>query len=548
MRALKEYVIYDKVQISAQTNGLFYFLRKLPLIGKKIPEAVYGGTDFKQVVFIFVFVFRLFMGMGMKFLYLFAAFGLQLYLGLLTGLFDESNPLMFSMEQSLLLWVLLLNAVNFLGAWFLSMDVAVWKFVEGFQIPRVRFVRSRHLLDTFKQALFYVPAALLAGGMASSFRVALGIPLAYLALRFFWSWFSRATWQLFPKARLYLGLMVTIILLASAGLGFWFFGEWGHFLFTWPSIVGWGLLAAFFALQLSKFQNEDAYVHHLWEKTTQALDKAQVNVAERELKLSMVKKMELATSERVDNLSGNAYLDALLFLRYKTMLRKALWLRLGLIIVPGLILIGFAFFFGDDSTSWTDFDPEAQDSIVAILMFVMYFVSFGKNIVQIAFANCDFAMLRYPFYRESRSIVASFRFRFLKTLGYNAILGSALFGVILLASIGYFRDFYGTFLLTKAVVITILALLFSFHDLFLYYLIQPFSEDMQVKSPLYQFIRGAFYMVIFQSLSIQEGLNALLGDRFQVNVILALLTVSALYVLIGFPVIYKWAPKTFKLR
>lgn len=542
---LKEYAIYDKVQVTAQTNGVLLFLRKIPFVGKLIPESIYGSDDLKQVVLVFVFILRLLLGIGWKFAYVFGAFGLQLYFWLLFG---EDNPLAFDLWQSLLIWVLLMNVIGFLSAWFPSMDVPVWKFLEAFRLPRQQFVPAKFLIDTVKQALFYVPVAILAGFMASSPLLAIAIPVAYAAIRIFWQWLGKMTWQLIPKSRTWVGIVLALLLLTGSGLIFWFFGSWGRFLFTLPSFLGWVCLAAYFTFQLLSVKDEAAYVQHIWEKTTLALDKISNGRVEKEHKTSMVKKMEMGTSEKAEHLKGNAYLDALLFQRYGTMLRKALWARLGLILAPGIFLIGFAFFFNGEPMMLEDFNQEDWDGVLALLMFVMYFVSFGKNVVQIAFANCDFAMLRYPFYRDGSSIVASFRYRFLKVLGYNLILAGTLFSVVATASIGLSGHFNGSFFGTVGLSLLVFTFLFSFHDLFLYYMIQPFSEDMQVKSPLYQFIRAAFYVVIINNTLVQDGINFLLGGLFEITLVWVLLAISVVYVLVGFPIVYKWAPKTFRLK
>nr|WP_313095616.1 hypothetical protein [Streptococcus parasuis] len=40
-----------------------------------------------------------------------------------------------------------------------------------------------------------------------------------------------------------------------------------------------------------------------------------------------------------------------------------------------------------------------------------------------------------------------------------------------------------------------LTALFSFHDLFIYYILQPFTKDMEVINPVYKFLSGALYWV-----------------------------------------------------
>ena len=82
-------------------------------------------------------------------------------------------------------------------------------------------------------------------------------------------------------------------------------------------------------------------------------------------------------------------------------------------------------------------------------------------------------------------------------------------------------------------------LFFSFHDLFIYYLLQPFTDDMAVVSPLYRFLSFGMYWVAWLFTQIHfygYGYAILIG------------TVTLLYVGIGTAVIYRVAPKTFRIR
>lgn len=96
-------------------------------------------------------------------------------------------------------------------------------------------------------------------------------------------------------------------------------------------------------------------------------------------------------------------------------------------------------------------------------------------------------------------------------------------------------QFFGTLLL----LLLALGILFSFHELFIYYLLQPFTVDMSVKSPLYKVITWVFYYFAYMNTQVR-------ATGFLYVIFISI--ISILYVAIGLVVIYKMAPKTFKIK
>jgi hypothetical protein len=84
-----------------------------------------------------------------------------------------------------------------------------------------------------------------------------------------------------------------------------------------------------------------------------------------------------------------------------------------------------------------------------------------------------------------------------------------------------------------------LSILFSFHELFVYYILQPFTSDFEVKNPVYKFVDWLFYMLAYVSLQIKSV-------GFEYGIIISIF--SIFYFIVGVVVIIKVAPKTFKLK
>ena len=84
-----------------------------------------------------------------------------------------------------------------------------------------------------------------------------------------------------------------------------------------------------------------------------------------------------------------------------------------------------------------------------------------------------------------------------------------------------------------------LTALFSFHDLFIYYILQPFTKDMEVINPVYKFLSGALYWVAYLNIKLDLGSH--------LYVLLISLAMIA-YVSIGHWILLKKAPQTFRLK
>ncbi|MDG3146666.1 hypothetical protein MKL27_07295 [Streptococcus suis] len=247
--------------------------------------------------------------------------------------------------------------------------------------------------------------------------------------------------------------------------------------------------------------------------------------------LQMQDKLSTEKGKDLSHLSGMTYLNALLFDRYKKVLYKKVrnWV-LSLVVIL-VALEALRYYLGPF---------ELTDTILLRFLpfsfMIMYIASSGKVVVQMVFVNCDISMLHYPFYREAKTIIAGFNYRFWQICKLNLIFACSLFLTIMV--LGRFAFSMETILLTALLLISLTAL-FSFHDLFIYYILQPFTKDMDVSNPLYKFLSWALYWVAY--------LNSKLDLGSHLYILLISLAMIA-YVSIGYWILLKKAPQTFRLK
>jgi fumarate reductase subunit D len=90
-----------------------------------------------------------------------------------------------------------------------------------------------------------------------------------------------------------------------------------------------------------------------------------------------------------------------------------------------------------------------------------------------------------------------------------------------------------------AVLLLCLGLFFSFNDLFLYYVIQPYDIVGNAKSAIYKIINFVIYCVAFVNLNLRL-------DFIVYTIFIAVIT--AAYLIVGTFLLLKLAPKRFRLR
>ena len=174
---------------------------------------------------------------------------------------------------------------------------------------------------------------------------------------------------------------------------------------------------------------------------------------------------------------------------------------------------------------------------LAIFVFVMYFVNRGAIITQAMFFNCDHAMLSYNFYREPKTLLGLFKKRLITVIKVN-LLPAITIGIGNAIILGLNNTSILT-IMCMIIFIICLSIFFSTHYLVIYYLLQPYNKNMEMKKISYSITTLLTYIVCYQMFSLVLNINILsiFGIIF-----------SCLYIIISLVLVYKIAPQTFKLN
>ena len=539
MKTILRYFWYqEKYNLHRTVNGFFYYLRKLPLVGQSIPESIFKSYSFKSALFLFLHIFSipsrfLVKGLWLALNFYFASFWINLLSG---GEFNFRNVLPGTWLLGFSLWLVFVGYAFRFGKGF-EPFIAKSKreFMRNFGLSQSSFLQSQLFIEPIITSLSYLPALLIFSSLSGNW---LYLPLGLLTIpagsftgQALNRWFfnrrilsGRNSWQSWIILGTGLAAIASLILFRN------------HLspIFLLPVLACQVLLIWFGYRYLKQQTNHLDYFYYCMDQSLQ-MDKnffelTKGNEYTRQ-GLQMQDKLSTEKGKDLSHLSGMTYLNALLFDRYKKVLYKKVrnWV-LSLVVIL-VALEALRYYLGPF---------ELTDTILLRFLpfsfMIMYIASSGKVVVQMVFVNCDISMLHYPFYREAKTIIAGFNYRFWQICKLNLIFACSLFLTIMV--LGRFAFGMETILLTALLLISLTAL-FSFHDLFIYYILQPFTKDMEVINPVYKFLSGALYWVAYLNIKLDLGSH--------LYILLISLAMIA-YVSIGYWILLKKAPQTFRLK
>ncbi len=232
---------------------------------------------------------------------------------------------------------------------------------------------------------------------------------------------------------------------------------------------------------------------------------------------------------------GFEFLNELFIKRHK----KILW-------KPVLIIsaVAFAIFAIADiiAALIPEFATDINDLLMTSLpyfLFIMYAINRGMSYTQALFINCDHSLLTYSVYKKPKNILKLFTIRLKEIVKMNLLPGTIIglgLSSLLFVSGGCDNIInYALLLLTPMAM----SIFFSVHNLTIYYLLQPYNNNTEVKSGTYSIVMGLTYAVCYIFMNI---------DLPTLYFGIAVVAFSVIYCLVACLLVYKKAPETFRIR
>lgn len=232
---------------------------------------------------------------------------------------------------------------------------------------------------------------------------------------------------------------------------------------------------------------------------------------------------------------GYSYLNAIFFDRHKKMVYKPMMIKSIFIAVLFIIAaLVTELLHKEVGPIIGRFSYESFNMFV----FLMYVLCNSQRLIKSMFYNCDLSLLRYGFYRRGDALLRMFFLRLLRIIYSNLVPTT-----VLVLGLGYnilkYTEMGFSDLIPIVLLLYALAMFFSVHYIFMYYIFQPFTSSLEVKSPFYSFINFLVYFISYMLIQVPAP-----SIVFLPMVIGFLLVYTAIAVIL----VYKKAPRTFRIK
>lgn len=526
-----------------QVNVLLYYVRKLPFVGEKIPYRLYGETDIKKAIGAIPVVFSVIGAFVGTFLYFLLM--IKLPANWIQGFWEKEG--IFVDQKAVMVYLFLI--FSFLPGSFLVSNLTEgakkdYVLLHVMRIPAVQYYRSKMVLKGVKDTIcFLVPLLWFGFGAESALFVVSLFFTRYIGHAGILQHYrhsekkgKKVFWKSLGKTFLMFGIILALGYGVAAAVPRLFFDRYvmaevvvflsftlvGMFCFSKVWKYGGYTIFAKKMVSLKDFLEQDDAVKEARAADVQIQDK---DISKEELR-----------SRKYEEKEGYDYLNAIFFERHKRIVSRAVKSRIIIILAVGLIGAVALLFVGEQMKQKTF---EAMTQMMPVMVFVMYLESTGGRICKAMFFNCDISLLKYGYYREADAILKNFKIRLRKLLMLDAVPAAIICGMILLWTLlcGEILSVWKVIPLMAGSLL--LSAFFCLFHLFMYYITQPYTEEKTVKSPIFSVVNALVYFGCYLCLQIQTG-----SWLFTLGV----LAVIIIFIPLSYFCVFRFAPKTFKIR
>lgn len=527
---IETYKISFRLHFTCLVNNIIYMLKCTPLIRRLLPSSLYANKALKSVVTVLAGIWT----------FLSAFSGKLIYLGILFAMTFMNSDLP---SADIFITRLIIGTV--IGM-FLNSRLVEPKEDKYYAVFMMRMDPRKYALSDFYGSLLqtfigFLPFSLLFGGLAKvNLWVTLFIPFFVVAAKGIYNAlalrFGHKADLNTRKARDVASSVLRGFSLVALTIAAFWLPKMKLLISAriFPLIaIGTVLISIPCFLYLNKFPRyRDLYKVIL--RPGKVMKSQSSKNAIQTQKKTIEKEISTDTSIS-SNKHGYALFNDLFTKRHRSLLMKSP--TIVTLISTAVILIFFvALIFAQGLRK--DVNEMILQNFPVILL-VMYFINRGTTITKAFFMNCDHSMLTYRFYRQSDVILSIFRNR-LKTVVIINLLPASPFAIgiplLLWISGGTSNPLNYLYIFVSVFVMSIF---FSIHHMVLYYLLQPYTENLEMKNPVFTIVNLITYYVCCGFYQVKIPTNYFCP---------VMLSFCVIYIIVAYFLAYKLAPKTFHLR
>lgn len=537
MKMISKYIyLMQHIQTIQKVNGLLYYAKMIPWLGKKLPDLWYRSRLIKTIGSIVMMILTLLASFALKIAYVLVMLVIPLALigktytdtaGNIMWLFmilsGFGGPLLTNVttqptkKEYVMISLMHMNAKRY--------TIARWVWELGVTSVFLSIVLFFVMLS-YDQPVWYVAVLMV-------YFVGMHLAGEALHIRYYethekalaacYPFLLGGAFMIFGIAYGALFLPIPLVNYTMVFLGIMFVLGIASLVVSYPILKRIDYTAI---LRKGLLNNRSIYDGTLMTQSRRAdIELKDKDYDEEELK-----------QQTFSSKHGYEYLNALFFQRHKRLFYRPMRRRIIGIILAFLVFHAALLYLGKELMLG---DWNQPFELLPAVLFLMYFTSIGERVTRAMFYNCDSSLLHYGYYRQPNVILQNFKIRLKKLILMNGLLA-------LLIIIGYVSVlcliWTDSFVLWEHILFILcilsISIFFSIHHLVLYYILQPYTGELEMKSPMFGVINMIVYMGCYVSTRID-------GTLIFAYVILA---VTILYSIVAMMLVYRLAPKNFHIR
>lgn len=525
---IKIFRISYQVRITCRINSMIYFLKKLPFVGRLIPEVLYGGMKLKKIAGVFSFLWEFLSSFLGKAMYL----GLMVFLPML--LYPESIE-RADLWFHILLFLTMIGA--FMNTWVFNPTNDKYYLIILMRLNARDYTLSNYLYVSVQMLVSFLPFLLLFGEEAGASVICSVLFLGFLisikltAVAVYLKKYLK-TGAVTNENNLNRTLWILAFILLAAAYGLPAFG----ILLPEAAVFVFAVFMVPAGLYSIRTIWEFPYYREMYQQIL-SVKRYGADMTDQIRQASKIQN-EKYISQNVEIHSEKKGFEAfheLFVLRH----RKILWkpiirttiLCLGIVLA---VLIGMKI-----SKTFGENVGNMLATRFPFFGFVMYLTNRGGIYTRVLFMNCDHSMLTYPFYKKPSFILRLFQIRLRELVKLNLppalVIAAGL--VLCMSASGSVRN-ASEYVIVFAAVLA-MNVFFSVHYLACYYLFQPYNAYTDMKGVNYQIVTSATYFLclLLMRIKLERTVFGLLVILF-----------CFLYCAAACILVYRFAVQTFRLR
>lgn len=513
-----------KIDIAYSVNSFIYALKHLPIFKDLLTDDAYSSKLLKKLVSIIGIIFSLGRALFLKFMYFFFLFIISYKL--------FPNALVKSFYH---IYFVLTVLGLFINNKLLNTSKKKYFGIILFNIDATKFFRANILWNTLGNLILNSFFLLLFGYLL---KCPFHISLLLIIYSLFTRYIGEALNILFYKKYKYiwysntsLYFTILIILLGMCVLPYLnVFITFKVMFITTILFVALGVISLIYLITIKDYK----LIYKKLSQITNVMDSKNEKDYLKQAMVEVNKKDKEIDLKKLQGKKGYDLFNTIFFERHKEILLRSAKKYSAILAIIYIVISYLVIHEETYQHSVSNF----LNNNLGWFVIIMFFINRGAIITQAMFFNCDHAMLRYNFYRESKTILELFKKRLATVIKVNLLPAMiiAVGNTILLILSGAYNL---KNCLAAFSFIILLSIFFSVHYLVIYYLLQPFNREMEVKKVSYSFVTMGTYLISYM-------LTDLILDSFILSTIGLTFTIS--YIIIALILVNKLAPRTFKLN